>query len=100
MKLLIFILIIPCFSAIAQKSATLRMGYGTYTMNEMKSFQVDLQKQSEYPMRIIESFPAFVYYEGSLTFPLGNNFICAPNFSYGSTGGRIHYGDYSGELRF
>lgn len=100
MKLLMFILLIPTFEAIGQMRATLRMGYGMYAMTEMKSFQADLPLQVEYPMRITESFPGYVYYEGSLMIPFADKFFCSATFGYGSTGGRIHYGDYSGEFRF
>jgi hypothetical protein len=100
MKVLIIILLILPVCAIGQMRVSLRSGYGLYSMNEMKSFQAELRAQSEYPMRITESFPGYVYYEVALMLPLANKFFYTANFGYGSTGGRIHYSDYSGEIRF
>jgi hypothetical protein len=48
--------------------------------------------------RITSSFPAFLFYELSTTMTLENSLMFGGSFSYGSTGGRIHYSDYSGEI--
>ena len=100
MKLLIFALLIQSFSAIAQMRISLNTGYGMYAMKEMKSFQAELMSQATYPMHITESFPGYAFHEGSLTIPVGDELFFAAKLGYSSTGGRIHYSDYSGEYRF
>lgn len=55
------------------------------------------------PAEITEGFRPYVGVQGGITFPVGSSdspstFIGAV-FDYASTGGRVHYQDYSGELR-
>jgi hypothetical protein len=67
-------------------------------MSDMKAFQEELHQDLAFDTRVTSSFPGYWFYELSLTSILPNNMVLGGNLSYGSTGGRIHYRDYSGEI--
>lgn len=101
MKYFFVLLLLGSVPAAGQVRASLRIGYGSYSMQELKGFQSQLAKQvDDYRMRITDRFPSYLYYEGAVVVPLGEEFFYAANVAYGSTGGRVHYSDYSGELKF
>jgi hypothetical protein len=74
-------------------------GYGTYQMRDLKNLlQVELE-EVEIPVRITENFPPYV--NGGFQVGVHHDFF-ETGFRYGhySTGGRVHYKDYSGEYGF
>jgi len=96
----LYFLIPVLFSTVGfgQLKVTLSTGYGTYTMGDMKSLQEELQEGYPVDAKITESFPGYAYYDLSVTKQTGERFVIGGYFTYGSTGGRIHYEDYSGEV--
>jgi hypothetical protein len=84
-------------SAFGQLKVSLASGYGTYSMNEMKSFQNELLADFPDDAKITEEFPGFMYYQLDVHTVIGDHFLIGGYVNYGSTGGRIHYADYSGE---
>ena len=74
-------------------------GYGTYGMRDLnKVVQVHLE-ETDLPVRITENFPAYV--NGGFQFGFHhNNFETGIRYGHYSTGGRVHYRDYSGEYSF
>jgi hypothetical protein len=87
----------PLF-ACAQLQGALTAGYGFYRMSDMKTFQEELHQDLALDTRVTSSFPGYWFYELSITSILPNDMVLGGNLSYGSTGGRIHYRDYSGEV--
>lgn len=85
-------------SATAQIRLSLYAGYGSYSMREMRAFQEQFKSQFNYPAEITAAFPAYPIFGGSLTKSFSEKYFGGVDFAYGSTGGRIHYSDYSGEL--
>lgn len=75
------------------------VGYGTYGMNDLKKvLQVHLEAV-DLPVRITEDFPAYV--NGGFQFGFyHDDFETGLRFGHYSTGGRVHYRDYSGEYSF
>jgi hypothetical protein len=82
----------------AQTQISFLAGYGTYSMNELKTFQKELQSQFPVEAKITDAFPGYLYYELTATTRLKSYFFCGISVSYGSTGGRIYYADYSGSM--
>jgi hypothetical protein len=99
--LLVF-LAISFSSAIAQEDQTLiiRFGVGTYRMNTQKQFQRDFRKQSQIPLRVVHNFPAFPSFGASMSFRTSSRTSVGIWAEYTSTGGRLHYKDYSGYALF
>lgn len=77
-----------------------QVGYGTFAMKEAKKFVNRGVIETPFPLKVVEDFPSFVVYCGSLSLPMKNNSIRL-GFSLGSTstGSRAHYQDYSGEVK-
>lgn len=74
------------------------MGYGTYSMSEMKSLQEELLLDFPAGAKITANFPGYWFYELKVTTIAREKFVVGANILFGSTGGRIHYSDYSGEI--
>lgn len=81
-----------------QLKVNMSMGYGTYSMKSMKDFQEELRVSFPVRAKTTESFPGYVFYEFGITTVQADRFVIGGYFTYGSTGGRIHYEDYSGEM--
>lgn len=96
MRLLLLLMIAT--PAWAQLKVGLATGYGSYAMGDMKALQKELLKDFPAGARITEEFPAFLYYELNATYLLNETFTVGGLVNYGSTGGRINYTDYSGEV--
>jgi hypothetical protein len=75
-------------------------------MSDLKSVLDDLLADIAYtgvPAKITESYPAYWGYQLGVMVPIQNNddhdLLAGAFFDYASTGGRVHYQDYSGEYR-
>lgn len=72
------------------------VGCGTYQMNEMKAIQLNVFEQfKDSGAKITDSFPGNISHNAAIGFLNQDNY-CGVNFSYTTTGGRIHVADYSG----
>jgi hypothetical protein len=93
----LIVLILPgyCFSQI---HVSLSTGLAGFNMKEMKKHQLELRAQFPVDAKVIESFPAFWSYDLSLTGKLSDRVRIGGSIGFTSTGGRIHYRDYSGEM--
>ncbi len=100
MKTCIFlILLLVSTPVFAQYSIGLSTGYGTYSMRNLKEFQKELLTDFPEDSRITETFPGFMYYElSAVKWFDDEKYLSGLSIAYGSTGGRIHYRDYSGEV--
>lgn len=81
--------------------------YNIFSMSDLKKVQTEIQSDminSGIPASIVESFPP--YFGLQLEIVLPATFINAADLNYGflidfsSTGGRVDYKDYSGEVKF
>lgn len=97
----VFLILVLSISlhATGQGRLAFSIGYASYNQADLKEFQEDLL--TEYPVdaKITESFPPYWHYDGSFDYLLNNEFIVGLVATYGSSGGRTHYEDYSGEIR-
>lgn len=73
--------------------------YGTYLMNDLSDLQQELSEQIPVDSRVVQSFPGYIGHQLHmyLEFPLGFNIGVLGDMA--TTGGRVHYIDYSGEIR-
>lgn len=85
-------------SAYAQEKSTLvfRVGMGNYSMKSQKLFQQDFLQESEIPYRKVHEFPNFPTFGAAAGFRIAPKASVGIWFEFASTGGRLHYKDYSG----
>jgi hypothetical protein len=67
-------------------------------MQKMKQHQLELKHQFPNDEKVIESFPAFWFYEFSLTGQISDRIRIGGMVGFTSTGGRMDYRDYSGRI--
>ncbi|GGF50759.1 hypothetical protein [Echinicola rosea] len=99
MKVFVFVPLLLLFSlSYAQESNTLmfRVGMGTYSMKSQKLFQQDFMKNSPIPYAKTHTFPPFATFGSALGFNVSKHASIGLWVEYTSTGGRLHYQDYSG----
>jgi hypothetical protein len=99
MKVYVLIPLILLFSsAFAQESNSIlfRAGIGTYSMQSQKQFQQEFNRNSPIRFAYVHSFPAFPTFGGSLGFKVSEKASLGLWAEFASTGGRLHYKDYSG----
>lgn len=77
---------------------TFRTGYGSFSMAEMKKYQDDLALGFPVSPEITSQFPSYFVYDAGVDALFDDNVIFGMSVSRGSTGGRVHYSDYSGEI--
>ncbi len=95
---LIILQFVIIFSANAQEKSTLvfRVGMGSYSMKSQRLFQNDFSKQLRIPFRKVHEFPNFPTFGGALGFRISDVASMGLWGEFSSTGGRLHYSDYSG----
>lgn len=87
-------------SCVAQKfTLNVSSGIGTYTMKDLKAFQKGIKAQFPFEPTVTDEFPPYFFYELSSFARPGKMFFFGFGVTYGSTGGRVQYHDYSGYLR-
>lgn len=87
------------YSAYGQGSLYVKTGVGWYNMREMQDFHAELPDDLIVPAKIVNNFPATMVYELGYRQHSGEDWFSGLFFGYHSTGARIHYADYSGELK-
>lgn len=73
------------------------IGYSTYSMKSMRNFQEEFAKGFPVNAEVLQDFPAYINYWGSLTMQY-DDVSMAIVVGHTSTGGRIYYQDYSGYI--
>jgi hypothetical protein len=94
----LFIIMIFPAVAVAQVRLFASVGYGTYSMQELKKHQQELEMHIPVDAKITTSFPGYWYYQVGAGYHFRSNFFIGCSINYGSTGGKLHYQDYSGEI--
>jgi hypothetical protein len=82
----------------AQEKSSLifRIGMGNYSMKSQKLFQNDFSKRLGIPFRKVHEFPNFPTFGGAMGFTISDAASMGLWGEFASTGGRLHYSDYSG----
>ena len=72
--------------------------YGTFKMKSMKDYQQSIVDGSDqFKFKIVDNFPAYVGYNFMAGYNVSPRTSLGVRIQYTSTGGRVAYGDYSGE---
>lgn len=82
----------------AQFQIAISSGYATYKMEDLKAHQEELRPQFPVDAKTTVSFPGYLFYELNGGYTFNSKLFTGVGIAYGSTGGKIHYGDYSGEI--
>lgn len=99
MKIVLLAIIVALpLATFGQVQVSVRAGYGFYSMSELKTFQEGLKSEFPVSLRTTEAYPPYLYYEGSFQFIIRERVPLGISVTYGSTGSRLHYSDYSGEI--
>lgn len=93
-KLFIIFLLYCSIQAYTQGwSIDYSFGYGTYQLDDIKSLQHSML--NNYGLKETDFFPNYITHSVSLGYYTGHHHF-GSNFSYLTTGGRLHRADYSG----
>lgn len=82
----------------AQVSISIGTGLGTYAQADLKELQQNFVSYYNVDADVNSNFPPYFNYEGSLSFSYSPRFFSEIFFTYGSTGARSSYADYSGTI--
>lgn len=105
---IIAFLVFGSYASYCQSSVTFftTLDYNHYSMIELKKLQNELLNDiasSNIPAKIIDSYPSFYGFQTGFLIPYNTRELSTLSvgglFGYSSTGGRIHYQDYSGEIK-
>jgi len=96
---LAFFLLSVGYIANAQFKVELSYGYGTYSMKDMQQLNYDMLESLPVNAKITDNFPGQPYLDAAIYYLLSPKTMLGINCSYHSTGSRISYKDYSGEIR-
>ncbi|MBX0332850.1 hypothetical protein K3G39_06340 [Pontibacter sp. HSC-14F20] len=83
----------------AKLSLEPRAGYGTFRMEAMKEYQQTLSYASDVNAQAVNSFNPHYHFGLGVVYALSERIHTGVFGELGETGGRVHYEDYSGELR-
>jgi len=101
MRLVLSVICVLAFVSIgiAQKyKISLKSGYGTYQLNDLRGLQNDFATQGAW-MHIekVQQLPGYLNYSVSVEYFVNPKNLIGINGAYYTTGGRNHISDYSGE---
>lgn len=80
-------------------SVRFKIGYGTYQMNQLKDLQKAIVTTLPVRGKATQSFPAYWNFQMKYLYKTSDKNRIGAFIDYASTGGRIAYSDYSGELK-
>lgn len=70
-------------------------GYASFSMKDLKAYQKERLLQFDLPMKVVDEFPPYLNFGANFTVNTKSGLFEA-FLGHTSSGGRIHYGDYSG----
>lgn len=78
------------------------VGYGlaTYLMNDLKDMNNNIIKNLPVKAQITDDFPLTPFYYAGVNINITSHFYLGVNCSFNTTGSRISYKDFSGELKY
>lgn len=80
----------------------IKLGYGSYDMGDIEYLQKilkDIYMQQQIPATIVDQFPSYWNFQLQYSRKINDSFNTMFFLGYSSTGGRLHYSDYSGEVK-
>lgn len=76
-------------------SVGLMGGYASFAMEDLKAYQRGNVSASDLPLKVVDEFPGYLFYRADFSLNT-NKGLFEAFIGHTSTGGRIHYSDYSG----
>lgn len=99
-RYLFFIFMIIPILVMSQNSSLLfRVGVATFNMKTQKEFQKGFMQSTDLPLKPVHTFPAYLTFGGEVAFKTFDQSAMGLWIDYTSTGGTLHYKDYSGYAR-
>jgi hypothetical protein len=95
-SLLLFLLPLVSFTQIRLETS---IGFGTYSLKGLRNMNSETLKNLPVEARITDDFPAQPYYSAALFYHVSELFYFGIAGNYYTTGSRISYKDFSGELK-
>jgi hypothetical protein len=74
--------------------------YGTFKMSSMKDLQENMARWSSFPAKVVDDFPGNIGYSFQAGYSVSKRVEVGLRYQFTSTGGRVDYGDYSGEFGY
>jgi hypothetical protein len=97
--LLIFCLVQNVAQSYAQRFEVISsIGYSQYQMHDLKTIQEITLNDIVLPAKIVDKFPGTLHYSGELRLTF-DKFSVGFSYLFLTSGSRISYSDYSGEIR-
>lgn len=93
------IMILISLGSFAQIRIEATYGYGTFSLNDLREMNTEIAKNLPVEARITDDFPAQPVYSAGLYYQATDIVYIGVTGSYYSTGSRISYKDFSGELK-
>lgn len=87
------------FSSGQKLSVSLEPGFGSYSMDGLKELNSNIIKSLPLEAKITDNFPNQPFLSGSIVYQNDNPVYYGISVGYYTTGSRISYKDYSGELK-
>ncbi len=97
----IFFILVGVQNSFSQLSLFAKVEYNHFQMMDLKEYQNELLAGivgGGIPAKITENYPPYIGYQIGFKIPAEENIYVGGFGGYTSTGSRIHYQDYSGEL--
>lgn len=76
----------------------LQIGFGKFQMTDLKGLQDSFIKESIIPLSKTVEFPDYFVFDLKYEHEIKDKFFTGGSVGHRSTGGRLHYADYSGEV--
>lgn len=84
-----------------ESSIVLRWGLSTFSMKEQRNLQDDFRQVNRaIPFKAVHTFPIYYNFGAALAIKTSDKSAIGFWYEYNSTGGRLHYKDYSGYAFF
>lgn len=96
-----FLILLIVNSTFSQKvSVDFDLGYGIYSMSQLKELNNEVLASLPFPAQTTSSFPPYLTYRAGFFYRVDTVYSIGTYLGYSSTGSRISLADYSGEYRF
>jgi hypothetical protein len=100
-KILTLLFLLPILVTAQKWSVSGEVFYGTFKMKTMKDFQKEIQaNEPAYGFRVVTKFPGYAGYNFLAGYSISSRTSLGVRLQYVSTGGRVDYGDYSGQRTY
>lgn len=91
-------LLYPLVATGQRISISATSGFASYKMSDLREFASVYNTVSDLPFRVVHDFPSRFFLGCELGARVSNGWQAGLSYEFHSTGGRLHYRDYSGHV--